>query len=118
MAEMLKIKAVQRGLRKTQAKHAKGWARGLKVAGLFLQRLSQKIVPLDTAALKNSAGTRAEGEGFQTVVIVFYTMFYAVYVHENLWHAHAFPTQAKFLEQPARENRNEILHLVWQEVAR
>lgn len=33
---------------------------GLLLAGLRLQRESQKIVPVDTAALKNSAFTRVE----------------------------------------------------------
>lgn len=37
------------------------------------------------------------------VVAVGYTASYAIYVHENLESRHAEGTQAKFLEQPARE---------------
>tara|TARA_R110002020_G_scaffold376130_3_gene587307 strand:+ start:27715 stop:28068 length:354 start_codon:yes stop_codon:yes gene_type:complete len=32
----------------------------LLMGGMFLQRLSQKLVPIDTSALKNSAYTKAE----------------------------------------------------------
>lgn len=36
---------------------------GLLIAGLRLQRESQKLVPVDTGALKNSAFTRVEKDG-------------------------------------------------------
>ena len=38
----------------------KTMAQALVLAGLYLQRASQKLVPIDTGALKNSAFTRLE----------------------------------------------------------
>lgn len=43
------------------------------------------------------------GSGPPPEVVVGYTQNYGIYVHENLQAAHRPPTQAKFLEQPARE---------------
>lgn len=93
-------------------------ARGLKKAGLFLQRESQKVVPVDTGALKNSAGTRSEGSGWDTDVVVFYTQSYAVYVHERTGLHHKPGKIAKFLETPAREKHDEILRIVVEEAGR
>jgi len=89
---------------------------GLKRAGLFLQRESQKVVPVEFGILKNSAGTRSEGSGLSTVVTVFYTASYAVYVHERTELRHAQGKQAKFLEGPAREKRDELLKKISQGV--
>ena len=92
-------------------------ANNMKRAGLFLQRESQKIVPVDTSNLKNSAGTRAFGEGWNTDVIVFYTASYAVWVHEIETRngkrvKHKPGKSAKFLEKPMRENRDKILRII------
>lgn len=57
-------------------------ARGLKKAGGYLQRASQRIVPKDEGNLHDTAFTRAEGSGLDVVVTVGYTAEYAVYVHE------------------------------------
>lgn len=66
--------------------------RGLKDAGLFLQRESQKIVPVQLGNLKNSAFTRRVEPGH---VVVGYTANYAVYVHENLEAAHGLDFNIK-----------------------
>jgi len=59
------------------------------------------LVGLSSVALKGKA---------QAGVNVVYDTPYAVYVHEDLTKYHAPPTQAKFLEQPARDSfiQNEI----------
>jgi len=92
---------------------------GLKLAGLYLQRRSQMVVPVDTGVLKASAYTRAEGSLWSTMVFVGYTALYAMWVHENVemknrgkprrpphkgnyWDP-AGIGQAKFLEGPARD---------------
>lgn len=103
---------------------------GLKTAGLFLQRESQLLVPVDFGVLKASAFTRADGKGFSTVVIVGYTAFYAMFVHENVemkWkglprtapsHGNYWDPagrgQSKFLEAPARDSsrRQAMLNIV------
>lgn len=45
-------------------------------------------------------------------VVVGYTMYYAVYVHENMNANHPNGGQAKFLEQPAKEMRKELGQIV------
>jgi hypothetical protein len=96
--------------------YRKGMDRGLKKAGLWLQRASQKIVPIDTGVLRASAFTRAEGHGAGIKVTVGYTAEYAIYVHENLEARHRKGKQAKYLEQPAREGRSEMRKIIRAEV--
>ena len=59
-----------------------GIGKGLKSGGLFLQRESMKIVPVDQNILRLTARTRnIGGLGFDTDIIVEYRKDYAVYVH-------------------------------------
>jgi len=115
-------------------------ARGLKQGGKFLLRESKKIVPVDTGNLKASGFVRSEGSGIHTDVTVGYTANYAVYVHEDMEKAHGADynikhlllhkrgkkkgqivvqrgenQQAKFLERPALEQRDQILGIIFQE---
>jgi len=119
--------------------------KGIIAAGLYLQRKSQEIVPVEEGNLKNTAFTRASGVGLFTSVIVGYTAEYAVFVHEDLTAAHGkkynekhalqiaakhktkdgkpFKTrgenqQAKFLERPARKNREVILGMIARAIAK
>jgi len=105
------LTAVQKALEGKANQYADGAHRGLKKAGLFLQGESQRQTPVDTGALRNSAGTRASGKGFGTVVRVGYSVRYAVYVHENLF-AHHPVGNAKFLERPARQHRKTLGKIV------
>lgn len=118
--------------RQAKKRHAKGMNRGLKKAGAFLIAKSLEIVPVDTGNLKASWFVRAEGEGFTTVVYVGYTAEYAIFVHEDLelrhgadfnawyWediqagreHERGPNQQAKFLEQPLRQNRRQLAKIV------
>lgn len=115
---VLGLDQLKLNLKKRRADLAPAVARGLKLAGLVLQRESQLIVPVDTGNLKASAFTRASGKGFDAVVNVGYTAAYAMYVHENVemklkgqprrppakgnyWDPPG-RGQAKFLEAPAR----------------
>lgn len=120
--------------------------RGLKKAGKFLLRETTAIVPVQFGDLKGSAFTRnVGGSGFRADIIVGYSgeTGYAIYVHENLeaahgkefnilhaeeiatattpaqkrvWFSRGETQQAKFLEQPAREKRREILHIIYHEI--
>lgn len=117
------VNAVIAAFRATMARHAKGCERGLKRAGLMLQRASQKLVPIDTGNLRASAFTRAEGSGFETVVTVGYTASYALFVHEDLPakyspHKYKRGRQSKFLEQPARELGPQLAAIVKEEMAK
>ena len=115
MARVTGLKEVLKNVEKVKGATAKGVERGLVKAGLFLQRASQELVPIDTGALRNSAFTRKEGAGFKTKVSVGYTQNYAIYVHENLDAHHGPGKVAKFLETPAREHRDDMLAIVREE---
>ncbi len=115
MASMIEVKGVEgirEALRKADVKYAWRVRKGLIKAGLLLQRLSQEVVPIDTTALQQSAGTKAIGHGWSTDVIVYYTQHYAVYVHEMTNLKHAEGKQARFLEGPAREHREQLLKVI------
>ena len=106
-------------LKRSKSITAAGVERGLKQGGLFLQRESQKIVPVDTSNLKNGAFTRnTGGRGFDADVVVGYVADYAVYVHEDLQAKHKPGKQAKYLEQPAREKKGEIIKIIKEEARR
>ena len=112
VTHVIGVKEVQARLKAAGVLTDQEIARGLKRAGLYLQRLSQKVVPVDTGALKNSAGTRMVGRGKYAAAAVFYTQSYAVYVHERTDLRHKAGKQAKFLEGPAKEHREDILRII------
>ncbi len=54
----------------------------------------------------------AKAQKDQASVVVGYTANYAIFVHENLEAYHEPPTQAKYLEQPARELKPELASII------
>jgi len=130
MAHMVKIigaEEIKQAMKKADRRLGFSVRQGLIKAGLFLQRESQKIVPVDLNNLKPSAGTKPIGQGWYTDVVVFYTASYAVYVHEIVYRGkqdvsgnftnikkvrHKKGKQAKFLESPAREKKDKILRII------
>lgn len=78
--------------------------------GNDLQQKAVDITPIDTGALRASAFTEAES-GSNPSVIVGFEEEYAIYVHENL-EAHHDVGQAKFLEQPLKENSDKYVKYV------
>lgn len=116
MAQVEGLKSLQQKLRAKRDAHMKAVRRGLLKAGLFLQRKSQQVVPIDTGALRNSAFTRAGGTETNPEVRVGYTQAYAIYVHERQDLRHAKGKSAKYLEGPARQYRQEIVDIVLGEV--
>lgn len=103
---------VTAALKKSKTKATKGLRVGLFRAALFLQRESQKIVPVDTGALRASANTRMEGTAETPEAIVSYGQDYAVHVHENLEMRHKPGKVAKYLEKPALENKDKLRDIV------
>lgn len=133
MADLAYVKGVKEMMAKLKAKrelYARNTGIGLKRGGLLIQRKSQLKVPVDFGILKASAFTRADGEGFDTRVIVGYTAAYAIFVHENVeMKGKGKPRQApskgnywdpvgrgqsKFLEDVIKssEDRKEIINVV------
>lgn len=98
-------------------KHQKGLTKGMEIglfrAGTFLQRLSQKLVPVDDNVLKPSANTRWAEPMMpgKPEVVVSYSTDYAVYVHEDLNAKHKIG-QAKYLETPYRVYKDVMVGIV------
>lgn len=108
-------------LNKFTAKLPEHFETGLKKAGVYLQRESQKIVPVWTGNLKASAYTKVVkrrgfvgrmilgefkaggGQGIMTDVVVGYgsSAKYAIYVHQNLDKAHGTAFNVKHAAQIA-----------------
>ncbi len=86
-------------------------------AGLYLQQLSQKEVPVDTGTLRNSAFTRDVTKPGSKVIeiLVGYTVGYSLHVHENVDTVHA-NGNAKFLEGPLRKNHGKLMAMVGKEM--
>lgn len=123
-------------MRKARKRHETGFSRGIRKAGLFIYRKSLEIVPVETGNLRTSGFIRPEGNGFNTQVWIGYNAFYAIYVHEdlelrhgteyNVYHAEEIAAgilndrgpnqQAKFLEQPIRMYRTNIITIINQEI--
>lgn len=148
MGAFLRISGVSNLLKNLQTSANvvnKNIEKGLIKAGVFLQRKSMEIVPVQFGFLKASAYSRLTVSHSNTntgVVSVGYTAAYAVYVHENLEAAHGRAynvkhaedirnpnrshtvksgnfqrgsgQQAKFLEQPARQYRMQLLRIILQ----
>lgn len=136
MARMTSIIGAQAVIRKLKAYNtnlARKYQTNSFRAGLFIQRKSMEIVPVDKGNLRGSAYTRnMGGSGFRTDIFVGYTADYAMFVHEDLEAAHGErfnikyareiaagrqkrrgkDQQAKFLEKPIRDNRQLILRMI------
>lgn len=96
----------------------RGYNAGLQKAMDYLLAKSQELVPVDTGDLKRSGKAYVTGTGQNSRGWVAYLMYYSVYVHEDLTKYHDHPTQAKFLEQPAREHRKYMMEIIRREIAR
>lgn len=116
MAGMLKLEGTEEMIRRLKKEGkilAQDFAKNVKKAGLYLQRESQKIVPVDLGNLKGSAFTRwVAGKGWSITVVVGYTANYAIYVHEDLNARHKPGKVAKYLERPLREKRMRLLEIM------
>ena len=116
MAKVLEIKGMSAVIHKLAicGKVMEGRvARGLHQAGLFVQRESQKICPIDKGPLRGGASKRnVGGTGIKTDIVVAYHEEYAIYVHENMNAAHNTGTTAKYLERIIRERRKEIMDII------
>ncbi len=115
LSKMTGMTQVLNNLKKATVQMGKKAERGLKKGGLFLQRESMKVVPVDLDNLRPSARTdNIGGSGFDADIVVHYGAGadYAVYVHEDLEARHKEGKKAKYLEGPAREQKSEIFKIV------
>ena len=86
----------------------------LRIITLDLQGKAQLLAPVDTGDLRGSAYSevkKLEGE-------VGFTEPYALRQHEDVSFRHPRGGQAKYLEQPYKENRNKYVDMVGKAIAR
>lgn len=112
MAKVLNGDRLVRKLKAAGKKYPRRLARGVRKAAAFILDKSQDLVPVDTGELKESGHVEARGQEASVV----YEAEHAVIVHEDLEARHEPPTQAKFLEQPLREYRQEVKDIIREEV--
>jgi hypothetical protein len=142
VAKLCRVEGVKEAVNELKSVHSSmgnAAERGLKRAGLRLQRESMKEVPVDTGNLRSSAWSRKiEGSGFDAVVGVGYTASYALRVHENVDKAHGQEynekyaqeigkgimssrgagQKAKFLEDPAKRLADALGKMVAAEISK
>ena len=87
---------------------------GLLAASNYLLRKSKQQVPIDTSNLKASGRVDPvkRKKGYVSAYAVHYTAAYAIFVHERLELKHRPPTKAKFLEDPAKNERGNMLRIM------
>jgi len=106
---MTKVKVDWNGKQVSDAMK-KGGLKGLKDAAEFLLDEALRLVPIDDGTLANSGNTSVD-EGSMTAAVYFDTP-YAVRQHEDLTLSHNNGRQAKYLENPAKENRGKLAKIV------
>lgn len=115
---LIGVNTVVQNLRTVKKDKVKALSRGLKKAARFLLAESQKIVPVDTGALRRSGFVRMRWEGTRrSEVVVGYVMDYAIWVHERLDLRHAPGKSAKFLEIPARRFAKRMRDIIAAEIS-
>jgi hypothetical protein len=94
----------------------KAGRRGTLSAAHRLLAMSLPLVPIDTGALRSSGQARRVQRGDdEAAAEVTYATEYAIYQHEALdWHHDE--GQAKFLEEPLRTGRVELLGIIVKEI--
>jgi len=103
------VKGLTIDLKAHKEKSALKLTGALMKGGLFLQRKSQNLVPIDTNVLRASAETQiVKADGLDIEVTMGYGTDYGIYVHENLEMRHKPGKSAKFVEIPLRLRREEL----------
>lgn len=85
--------------------------RGTRAAGTRLRALALPLTPLDRGPLRKAASVK--GVNQEPVALVVFDSPYAVRQHEELDYNHTVG-QAKYLEQPLNQHRNELMGIIAQ----
>ncbi|QPK81117.1 hypothetical protein G7Y41_08770 [Schaalia sp. ZJ405] len=85
-------------------------ARGLRLAAEHLRGVSQQAAPIREGILRASATVTMSMD--QTTAAVSYDTPYAVEQHEELGYRHPKGGQAKYLEGPARDEKNTMTQII------
>lgn len=101
------VEQIIRSYGKASSDTAVNIAQGLLQCAKLVLKVSRRYCPRKTGALRASGHVEVEGQGFGAKARVLYggteEVYYAAYVHENLWAWHRAPTKAKFLEDAFKE---------------
>lgn len=117
MSDLAKIQGLAKKVAEIGGKVRKGIARPLYAGGLEIMAASQKIVPVDTGALRSSGLVNKPEERDKLIFVHLQyggpAADYAWKVHEDLeaYHPHG---QAKYLEEPANQLMPKVSAQVWQ----
>lgn len=84
----------------------------LKKCCIDLKSKAQKITPVDTGDLQGSAFYSTSETTSGLSAIVGFTESYATRQHEELTYKHKSPGQAKYLEQPYKENIRKYINAI------
>lgn len=85
----------------------------VKAIALDLQGKSAKLAPVDIGDLRNNCNADlSKATGDKARATVGYSLPYALRQHEELSYNHPKGGQAKFLEQPFRENEKRYIELI------
>ena len=112
-AQIAGIPELKAAIQKEAKAMATNWQYALTAAALLVQRESQLLTPVEFGVLKNSANTRRvpNTSGWEVQMEVFYTAYYAVYVHENLYAKHT-NGEAEFLKKAVERNKEKVNALI------
>lgn len=81
---------------------------GIKDAAEYLLDKSLQVVPLDESTLANSGNTSVD----ENSATVYFDTPYAIKQHEDLTLQHINGRQAKYLENPLKENRKKLQDII------
>lgn len=115
-AKVERVRNLLSATRQHEKYKARGYINGIKKAGKFILDESRKIVPIDTKALYESSSTKTRGRGWASIQETMYSMYYGIWVHENLTARHKPGKSAKFLEKPIRQNKAKIRSIIREEM--
>jgi hypothetical protein len=108
-----RVPYLSQAIKRHAVKKRAGMRRGLMKAGLFLQRESMKLCPVETGNLRSGAFTRFNESAITGLmeVRVGYVAEYAAYVHEDLTKAHGAAFNAKYKDQIAAAQKSKSAYL-------
>lgn len=109
--ELEGLQKVQRNLNEKIDEIEEKSEKGIKEAGLLVERESKQRTPVDTGNLKGGTYTETITSSKGTGVEIGYTAKYAIHVHERTELNHPVG-EAKFLEKALRDNEGKILRLI------
>jgi hypothetical protein len=113
------IKVIKQQMREHKRATNAAITRGIAKVGMFVQRESQKLSPVDTGNMRAAANVRLQikttTKGASAKIV--FVAAYAIFVHENLT-AHHEVGENKFLTKAVMRNLERIKVIFYEEVTK